>query len=280
MGRLDPNVSLASLSLPGTHNSGARLGGKVAQCQTLSIAQQLDRGVRLLDIRLKLQGERLQVYHGIVDQKTTLEAVLTASYAFMIKNPTEAIVMSIKNEQGRVNEQQALAFEKAVNARIDQDRAKWFVADRIPTLAEAQSKIVLFRRYDAITEQRGIAVSSGWDDDAVFAFGDAIVVQDRYKIGKGQDEGEKWRVVQNHLNEAIGGDQAKLYVNFLSATGGFFGPYPIDVARGRDGVSKGMVGHMADFLKRHEGKKRLGWILFDFPSETALNRLIESNFEY
>ena len=77
---------LTALTLPGTHNSGARRGGDLVACQSLSIAAQLRAGIRSLDIRARVvhpygpgggggPGEapatipRLMIYHGIIAQR-------------------------------------------------------------------------------------------------------------------------------------------------------------------------------------------------------------------
>ena len=55
MGLLNGNLSLASLSIPGTHDSGAsyEYWSGTAKCQDISIASQLDIGIRFLDIRCR-----------------------------------------------------------------------------------------------------------------------------------------------------------------------------------------------------------------------------------
>src|SRR5688500_16988143 len=55
MGSLPDATNVAQLSIPGTHDSGARTEpvGGTAKCQNLSIADQLTAGVRYLDIRCR-----------------------------------------------------------------------------------------------------------------------------------------------------------------------------------------------------------------------------------
>jgi 1-phosphatidylinositol phosphodiesterase len=70
MGRLSDSTRLSELSLPGTHDSGASVfGGDIAFTQSMSLATQLDSGIRVWDIRLAKNGAgRLVIYHGIAQQ--------------------------------------------------------------------------------------------------------------------------------------------------------------------------------------------------------------------
>lgn len=66
-------MPLFDLMLPGSHDSGAKdiasliyLPGKsLIVTQDKSITDQLNRGVRALDIRAKVDGSALQIYHGV-----------------------------------------------------------------------------------------------------------------------------------------------------------------------------------------------------------------------
>ena len=60
---LDDDASLNSISIPGTHDSGAlhSLAEISGKCQSLSIEEQLKIGVRFLDIRLQLVGDELNL---------------------------------------------------------------------------------------------------------------------------------------------------------------------------------------------------------------------------
>ena len=80
MSTLDSSLSLGAIAMPGTHDSGATkdlvLPG-TARCQSLTIAEQLDIGVRYFDIRLRRVDGDLHVYHGEADQELTFTQVLT-----------------------------------------------------------------------------------------------------------------------------------------------------------------------------------------------------------
>src|SRR5206468_7739138 len=97
MTSLNGNLSLSQISIPGTHDSGALSEPfpGTAKCQNNSIAQQLNDGVRYLDIRLHYNsGTSLNTQHGIVDEGQSFDTVLTgAVLPFLASNPTECVIM-------------------------------------------------------------------------------------------------------------------------------------------------------------------------------------------
>ena len=76
---VNDSTSLANLTIPGSHDSGALYEpvAGTAICQNLSIREQLDIGVRYLDIRLRQYGNALVVHHGSVYQHQNFDDVLT-----------------------------------------------------------------------------------------------------------------------------------------------------------------------------------------------------------
>lgn len=100
MKTLDDNTPILDLLLPGTHDSGALSGGWMAQTQDQPIAEQLNRGIRALDIRVKSSDPNMVIYHGIISMGTTLRQVLTDVTGFLAANPSEFVVMLFKDENG------------------------------------------------------------------------------------------------------------------------------------------------------------------------------------
>lgn len=105
MGSVADNTNLAALSIPGTHDSGARTEpvSGTAKCQNLSIREQLDAGTRFLDIRCRHIGDAFAIHHGSIYQNLNFTDVLTACYSFLAANPTETIVMCVKEEYDPTN---------------------------------------------------------------------------------------------------------------------------------------------------------------------------------
>ena len=65
------DTAIEDLDIVGSHESLALygIGDLAGQCQSLPIGEQLELGVRLFDIRLKVSGASLHAYHGFVDER-------------------------------------------------------------------------------------------------------------------------------------------------------------------------------------------------------------------
>jgi len=95
---LPDQLLISKVSIPGTHNSVALHGTQLARCQTKTLQEQLDMGIRFFDLRVKLKHHRLLMYHGYAFQQLDLAAVVQVLTNFLSKNPSEFIVIRIKNE--------------------------------------------------------------------------------------------------------------------------------------------------------------------------------------
>ena len=56
--------------------------------------------MRFLDIRLRLEGGRLNCYHGLWYLKSDLTFVMEEITAFLARNTAETVVFRFKNEAG------------------------------------------------------------------------------------------------------------------------------------------------------------------------------------
>src|SRR5262249_26032587 len=83
----------------------------VAKTQNLNLQQQLDEGVRVLDIRVEQTPDQFEIVHGDLPIGTpTLmfdSAVLQVATDFLAEHPTETIVMQVQvdNNNGTENAQ-------------------------------------------------------------------------------------------------------------------------------------------------------------------------------
>lgn len=99
MGDIPDDVLVTALSIPGTHDSGC-IDGPVgfAKTQNLGIAEQLNAGIRFLDIRLAHYQDDLHVHHDVVYMGKSYKDVLQTCVDFLVQHPSEAIIMSVKEE--------------------------------------------------------------------------------------------------------------------------------------------------------------------------------------
>ncbi len=271
MGGLGDAALLCDITLPGTHDTCALHGGDWPTTQSRPLAEQLNAGVRFIDIRCRHEGDVFNIFHGIADQHLEYGAgVQQVCLDFLAAHPAETIVMSVKPEgDGGGN---ARTFEQLFGDYIERFgcEAHWRLADTMPTLAEARGRIVLFRRFDTDAADRVLGLAPlPWPDNTIFEAGHAarFHIQDAFRIPTLADREIKWRRIEALLGEA-GRGAGTAFVNFCSGTG--LGSHPRLMA---DEINP----RLTDYLTK-TARGRFGWVLVDFESD-ALNRLLfETNF--
>ena len=251
---IDDNTPLRDVDLPGSHDTMAlhSIGDLAGQCQTLSLKDQLNLGVRFLDIRLKEDHNSLKTVHGFIDQKATFEDVDKVVTSFLEKHPSEFIIMSIKEEAEPSNSD--IFFEQALLKCLDNPiylKAK----TALPTyVSEIRGKVLLLSRYQNSTI--GIPAFNGWTDSASFTLPNDIYVQDTYKITSKEQKQEEVTKCFNETGHA-------LKINFLSAyrTNGFPPSYAMSAAKD---INPWINKEIAKFSDR-------GIVLYDYISENNMN---------
>ena len=222
-----------------------------------------------MDIRCRHVKNTFLIYHGSVYQRLTFDEVLQACSAFLRENPTECIIMSVKEEnQPSANTR---AFDDTFDAFVGKDPARWLLSETIPALSQAKGKIVLFRRFKSSLGPKGIDASR-WPDDSSFTNSSpaaTLRIQDCYKV---RDNHSKWRAIGNLYEEAGGRDGDCLYVNFASgySTAAFLG-----IGRIR-AVSKVINPLLAAYLAA-QSPRRTGITLMDFADERKCSLIIATN---
>lgn len=99
MGDIPDDVLVTALSIPGTHNSGCIVGPLgVAKTQNLDIPEQLNAGIRFLDIRLAHYQDGLLVHHDVIYMGKSYKDVLEICAEFLAQHPSETILMLVKEE--------------------------------------------------------------------------------------------------------------------------------------------------------------------------------------
>ena len=210
MSGLADDAPLNSLTIPGTHDSGAlySFAGVSGKCQSVSIGQQLKMGVRFLDIRLKLDRNELKVVHSFVDQKLTLADVLEDVTGFIRENPSEFLLISFKEDDSP--RKSDVTFSGQLEEMLAAYRDVIVPDSALPsTVGEARGKIYILSRYaDASI---GIPAYHGWQDSTSFAIG-SIFVQDHYEISA---VSHKQKDIRDAVEKAASGKYS-LTLNFTS----------------------------------------------------------------
>ena len=213
MKNINDSTSLRDINMPGSHDTMAlySIADLAGQCQTLSLKDQLNLGVRFLDIRLKEDHNKLKAVHGFIDQRASFESVTGVVEEFLKVNPSEMIIMSIKEEADPSNSD--LSFEEALKPYLNKD--VYYLENDIPnSLGEVRGKAILLSRYGGSTI--GIPAYDGWKDSTIFTLPNDIYVQDTYKITSTEDK-------KNEIIKCFNEKGHELKINFLSAykSGGF-----------------------------------------------------------
>ncbi|WP_107055315.1 phosphatidylinositol-specific phospholipase C [Streptomyces sp. NRRL S-1824] len=130
------------LTIPGTHDSGARYGGPWTECQKTTVAEQLGSGIRFLDVRCRITGDSFAIHHGASYQNLMFGDVLGACWDFLAEHPTETVLMRVKQEY---SEESDAEFRRIFDLYLDAKgwRPLFRIDSALPALGEARGKVVL-----------------------------------------------------------------------------------------------------------------------------------------
>ncbi|PVF93124.1 PLC-like phosphodiesterase [Serendipita vermifera] len=287
MSTLDDSTTLQSLSIPGTHDSltwnVTGLAASFTKTQDISLFQQLDAGVRFIDLRIGETNGMVQLYHGsvLLDQTAQLVDVFYGLYKWLDAHTSETIIVSVKVDEG----QNTVTLQQSVyDAVTGTDVADyWVQGTTFPTLGAARHKAVLLRRFalDQLPELTpiGIEASGGWtDNNAAFSIPyngnvDTLYIEDFYDVGTTDIPSAvdaKFAAVSAHLDLATGSDLAsQFFITFASGYSGI-SVTPQAMAVGNGTAVPGVNSKVLNYLAGKRGS-RFGVIMFDFiGSDTRL----------
>lgn len=244
------DTSLSSITIPGTHASGAQyiFPGFFLKCQSQSVSDQLVNGFRFLDFRLGVEkndnGDKLRfVYDNgvcrskffIFSKKLYFADVIEQVYAFLDAHPSETVIITIKDED---NEDNSPEFESLLFKEINENKDKWYLKNDIPTLGSVRGKIVLGRRFEDSNLEGNCGLNFMWDDqggtDAVdLPYASMMInsscqlwVQDRYNYTT-----EAKTDAYKEMLEDCQADDSTFLINFLSTRGSGWFRHPKHYAK-------------------------------------------------
>lgn len=298
------NARVLSLSIPGSHNS-CSVGGILgfSKTQNLDLSDQLNAGIRFLDIRLSHYQDNLFVHHDVVHMGKCYADVLSSCSTFLTLYPSETILLSVKDEGrhdsmlGRFAPSRVFgksrgdpmnwvirsnSFEDAFKARtwerVEDPSLFYNLASPLPddslvnanltsktTLGEVRGKIILLRRFEA---GQGVGFDlSYWPENMRFRSltNPAYAVEDHWR-GPGEDD--KYHFVITHIDEARRRDPRDLYITFSSA-----------VNLNARSYSKTINPRLSSYLEKSP-RGRVGIIVMDYFEEPRrlVSNVIRMNF--
>mmetsp|Transcript_34391 Transcript_34391/g.83470 ORF Transcript_34391/g.83470 Transcript_34391/m.83470 type:complete len:471 (+) Transcript_34391:389-1801(+) len=279
MSHLDDDLSLASISIPGSHDSGSRYGGIYVTTQTWSIDQQLRSGIRFLDIRCRREGKVFTIHHGPFYQHLWFDQVLEVVRTFFEEHPSETILMRVKEEYDAKDGSASFVaiWNRYMNELGYGDLLAQYPWDgkTMPTLGQVRGKIVLLRDFAWNGPEIGLHYNR---------FGNAFMeVQDDYSVPFVNGISIKKSEVKAFLDKAkkrirqdsFHGDSSctqplKMIINHCSGTKP---PVytPSFVAKRTNRAAYDEIGLSTS------SKCYTGIIVMDFPGESLIHRIILSN---
>jgi hypothetical protein len=312
MGKLADSTLLCNVNLPGTHDSAAiRSSFKTLYaCHYDTLSQQLEGGIRLLDIRIKIKKEgtafSFVTCHGDVslhfqmNEYQSLPSALDECKAFLTSNPSETVAMSLKIDDSNGYFADESSKTQALGALTTLlDRYATLKVAKAVTVGEARGKLYLLNR---ITADLTFGVPINYTNNTSGELLNpstyrsfALYVQDQYEglPGAPDTEGKKldlftsaWshKVSVSKVGEVVDGVEGEeqtetALINFASGTSGLFGVY----------IQCSLVGKLGETAGSTR-PKNLGWSLFDYEfaaSQTdvysfvnCVQLIIASNFQY
>ncbi|MEU8995749.1 phosphatidylinositol-specific phospholipase C domain-containing protein [Streptomyces caniferus] len=243
MSALGDATPVQRLTIPGTHDSGARIGGPWVACQNTSVAAQLAAGIRFLDVRCRAIDSVFAIHHGAFYQELMFGDVLNACRAFLQAHPSETVLMRVKQEYSEVGAEE---FRRIFGIYLDDKgyRSLFRLDAGLPTLGQARGRVVLLADSDGLGGVR-------YADPQLFD------IQDDYMA----EPFGKYPKIEAQFRKAVT-QPGKLFVNYVSTSAWL--PPRSNADRLNPQVKRLLEGSEAN------GWTGLGVVPMDFPNEVGL----------
>lgn len=288
MSCIPQNVFYTMLSVPGSHDaatSSAKLLTFSSKTQNKTIAEQLELGVRALDLRPSAT-DNLEIKHSSIGTGVTLAQAIESMRSYLEKNPTEFIYATIHLE-GSTNDNKTKNWSNKVYALVKAAVDGGYALEALSKdakLADYKGKIIFIYR-DDLTGDNQIynAAKVAWNDniartvkvrgtngneinDFLISYQDIWESSDLdentggisgYFAQKGgvKNNNDKVSMVKKYIDDATGSKDQRLIFNFASYSGGSVSDR-----------AKAIMPSVNSYIVSK--KNRLGVILADFVDAT------------
>jgi hypothetical protein len=293
MSALPDDLPISEINIPGSHNAAAINTSRATRwaCHAYSVTEQLEKGIRLLDIRLKPKKRRQPsigqpgpapwdfiTCHGHLgfrgaNEFQPFDEVQEECSAFLDANPTETIIMTIQIDDWRgTRPQDRPHILKTLQTRIA--GLPLLTGSSLPTLGDSRGHIYLLNR---INDDSALGVPINIPDNtpgAIIAPATVrnykVYVQDQYKrLNHRHPEVHKLQLTIAAFEKKRPGT---VLLNFASATKPF-------------GRFVYIMRELSHYFAEKAPPQSLGWLLLDYPFTTyddktpdLLNLIIASNY--
>lgn len=235
--------------------AGVTGGFGYAQNQSLGLTNQLNNGIRFIDVRARYINGVFTIHHGDYYTNSNLGDVFLGIRDFLQEHPSETVIMRLKQEKSTLGDDQLnQEFQKYFN-RFDD--IIWENNSNItnPTLGEIRGKVVILRNFDgSLNEKIGLQYPGNMD------------IQDQYE---GMRAGSKKAAVDAQLRATSSGKgNGIIYITYLSFTGNWLTNWQ---------NAQDLNPHTFDYIRDHE-KSNVGIVVSDYPGGALIWRIIAGNF--
>lgn len=210
---------LGLVPISGTHHSCTYTINNVlslfAKTQRYSLLEQLNRGVRCLDLRLKKVNGQLWAFHDFVDLNLNWSRIWRTISGWLETYPKEGLVMMIRDENYKKHHEIAMEAISAADPKKFVLNNDEFTRGSELTIGNLRGKVFVFNH----SEQRSIP----WADNRNFIVGSTRVT-DRYDFSDSIEE--KLKILQEFYlhtptrtngdkDSAIGAHDHDVYFNVM-----------------------------------------------------------------
>lgn len=225
---LDDNLLLKRLSIPGAHDAATSSCGSSgltgsAHTQTYTIAQQLEHGVRMFDLRPSWTGKDMVIYHGIVSTGVKFADALTTLCDFLDAHPKEFIFVIMRHEEDSESDSKKAEWSRQMGNYLT--ARKHYLIDYSPslTVGDMRGKILMMSRNAYEGGPIGGYLSGGGDNSTYDRTlsgpsGASMIMstQDMYDVAASGQLNQKVSAIKSMLARSIAEKENRLYLNHAS----------------------------------------------------------------
>lgn len=230
MKRIDDEVLVASMSIPGAHDAATGEGmyspSGLGITQELTLQELWDCGVRAFDLRPAVKDTLLYIYHGPLRTRVSFREALDILCMRLENCPSEFAIVLLREEIDSENERERALWPSLVGKTISSlgDRAAVFSPGM--RVADARGKILFLTRSMFSDSDKGACIY-GWSHSADGSVDASIVsyatgadarlqVQDYYALTNFEKRMTKLAVVRHFMKLSEEAPEGVWTINFLS----------------------------------------------------------------
>lgn len=270
MSQLNDNLRLTEMSIPGTHDSAARNIIEFAECQTMSIRDQLYAGIRAIDARCRHIDDVFAMHHGSIYLDLAFGDVLDICCDFLKENPREMIIMRVKEEHD--SKDVSRSFQETLQEHyINNENWSPFIdtSPELGTLGDHRGKILFLNNHKCTNGNFGYCW--GFSKPYTQDFYDLPVLAPPFTETYAEWKMEK--VKENLL--ASSDDNDNLYINFSSGQKAVL-LTPAELAMGSK--FRGVNELVTNFLVENPTAcKKTGLFMMDYPGSALIYQILLRN---